>query len=142
MTDQPTEQNNLNDRLADLSPAKRALLEMKLKQKQGQAAPQGVTRREDTAAAPLSFAQQRLWFLEQLEPGSPAYHIPAIFHLAGELDVPALTASLNEIVQRHEALRTTFTAVNGQPSQEIGGEVTVQVPLKDLQGVPAGQREN
>ncbi|WP_420643178.1 non-ribosomal peptide synthetase [Candidatus Leptofilum sp.] len=141
MTNQPTEQNKAKDRLAGLSPAKRALLEMKLKQKQAQAAPQGITRREDDAAAPLSFAQQRLWFLEELEPGSPAYHIPAIFQLEGDLDVAALTASLNEIVQRHEALRTTFTAVKGQPSQQVTDEVTISVPVEDLQGLPTAQRE-
>ena len=142
MTNQPPKQNDLNDRLAGLSPAKRALLEMKLKQKQAQAAPQGISSREASASAPLSYAQQRLWFLEELEPGSPAYHIPAIFQLAGELDVTALTASLNEIVQRHEALRTTFTAVNGQPSQQVSDNVIISVPLEDLQAVPTAQRDN
>ena len=137
MTNQSTEQNNANDRLAGLSPAKRALLELKLKQKQAQ----GITQRDASDAAPLSFAQQRLWFLEQLEPGSPAYHIPAIFQLQGELNVSALTASLNEIVRRHEALRTHFAAVNGQPSQQIANDVTVSVPLEDLQHTPADQRE-
>ena len=142
MTNQPTEQNKANDRLATLSPAKRALLELKLKQKQAQTAvPQGVTRRSDETASPLSFSQQRLWFLEQLEPGSPAYHIPAIFHLTGELNVAALTASLNEIVQRHEALRTTFTAVNGQAAQQVASNVRVPLPLEDLQSVPTGRRE-
>ena len=139
MTNQQPEQRNLDDRLAGLSPAKRALLEMKLKQKQAQATPQGVTRRDDSAAAPLSYAQQRLWFLEELEPGSPAYHIPAIFELSGELDVAALTASLNEIVQRHEALRTTFTAVNGQPSQQVNNQVSITVPVNDLQGLSTEQ---
>ncbi|VAW30978.1 hypothetical protein MNBD_CHLOROFLEXI01-1802, partial [hydrothermal vent metagenome] len=126
MTNKPTEQNDFDARLAGLSPAKRALLALKLKQKQAQAAvSQNITRRSDDSVAPLSFAQQRIWFLEELEPGSPAYHIPAIFQLTGELDVTALTASLNEIVWRHEALRTTFTAVNGQPSQQIATNVTI-----------------
>ena len=142
MTNQPSEKNEMNDRLAGLSPAKRALLEMKLKQKQRQDAPQSITRRNDSTAAPLSYSQQRLWFLEQLEPGSPAYHIPAIFNLEGELDVPALTFSLNEIVQRHEALRTTFLTINGQPSQHVADDVAITLPVEDLQSMLPAQREN
>ncbi len=142
MTNQSTEQNDLNDRLAGLSPAKRALLEMKLKQKQAESVQRGIVSREDAASAPLSFAQQRLWFLEELEPGSPAYHIPAIFHLEGNLDVPALAASLNAVVQRHEALRTTFASVNGQPTQQVNADVKITVPVEDLQSVPADRRES
>ncbi|WP_460200814.1 class I SAM-dependent methyltransferase [Scytonema sp. NUACC21] len=67
----------------------------------------------------LSFAQQRLWFLDRLEPGNPAYNISLAVNLKGELDVLLLEQSLNEIVRRHETLRTTFTTVNGQPMQII-----------------------
>ena len=71
-------------------------------------------------ALPLSFAQQRLWFLDQLEPGSAAYNIPSAVRLKGSLDVKALEQSLKEVVRRHEVLRTTFTVVDGQPGQVIG----------------------
>ena len=75
---------------------------------------------ERDGALPLSFAQQRLWFLDQLEPGSAAYNIPAAVRLKGLLDVKALERSLKEVVRRHEVLRTTFTVVQGQPVQVIG----------------------
>ncbi|MEH2438441.1 MAG: amino acid adenylation domain-containing protein [Nostoc sp.] len=68
---------------------------------------------------PLSLGQQRLWFLDRLEPGNPAYNISLAVNLKGKLDVPLLEQSLNEIIRRHETLRTTFTTVNGQPMQII-----------------------
>ncbi|MBD2801069.1 hypothetical protein ID854_11545, partial [Xenorhabdus sp. M] len=69
---------------------------------------------------PLSFAQQRLWFLDQLDPAaSLAYHIPAVLQLSGRLDAQALTAALNHLVARQESLRTHFTLVDGQPCQQI-----------------------
>lgn len=78
-----------------------------------------ITPRERVGDPPLSFAQQRLWFLDQFEPGSIAYNIPTAFRLSGPLDVSALEQSLAEIVRRHEVLRTTFAAVNGEPIQVI-----------------------
>ncbi len=93
-------------------------------------------------AAPLSFAQERLWFLDQLDPGSAAYHMPGAFRLRGALDVPALRASLGEIAHRHAALRTIFVAPEGQAPVQVVTEWTEPaLPLADLAGLPAGARE-
>ncbi|MEA2692634.1 MAG: hypothetical protein QOJ16_2021, partial [Acidobacteriota bacterium] len=92
--------------------------------------------------APLSFAQERLWFLDQLDPGSAAYHMPGAFRLRGQLDVPALQASLGEIVRRHDALRTTFAVAEGRPPVQVVAEETeLALPLADLAGLPSGARE-
>ncbi|MBD1896805.1 non-ribosomal peptide synthetase [Coleofasciculus sp. FACHB-129] len=89
---------------------------------------------------PLSFAQQRLWFLDNLEPGSPDYNIPAPVRLVGQLDVAALEQSFNEIVRRHEILRTRFV-MEGQPIQEIAPAMKVTFPVIDLQAFPEADRE-
>lgn len=83
---------------------------------------------------PLSFAQERMWFGAQLEPGSSSYNIPLHVRVRGALDVAALTQSLNEIVRRHEILRTTFENRNGQPRQSVADTLLLTVPLIDLCG--------
>ncbi|HYX24954.1 MAG TPA: amino acid adenylation domain-containing protein, partial [Thermoanaerobaculia bacterium] len=90
---------------------------------------------------PLSFAQERLWFLDQLQPGSAAYNVPAAVRLTGRLDIPALTATLREIVRRHESLRTAFAVRSGQPVQVIAPGVDLSLPLVDLGGLEPGPRE-
>jgi len=96
---------------------------------------------EDVFVFPMSFAQQRLWFLDQLEPGSAAYNIPAAIHLTGPLNMAALEQSLNEIVQRHEVLRTTFAIVEGQPVQVIAPTLTLTLPVVDPSNLPETERE-
>src|SRR6202035_3205714 len=82
--------------------------------------------------SPLSFAQERLWFLAELRPESATYNIPAAFRLSGELDLPALERSLHEIVRRHETLRTTFALEDGQPVQVIASTPSLRIPVHDL----------
>lgn len=95
---------------------------------------------ESTVAFPVSFAQQRLWFLSQLEPESALYNVPQAFDFAGPVDRPDLAWCLNEVVRRHEALRTTFTAVAGQPVQIVARDLVVQLPEADLRRLPPSAR--
>ncbi|UGQ48691.1 non-ribosomal peptide synthetase [Massilia endophytica] len=90
---------------------------------------------------PASFAQERLWFLDQLEGGTSAnYLIPMAVRLCGELNVPALQRAMQAIVNRHEALRTAVTGSDGCAVQEIAGEVQFELPLHDLGALPDGER--
>jgi amino acid adenylation domain-containing protein len=91
-----------------------------------------VDRRE---RLPLSFAQQQLWFADQVEPGGAAYNVPEAMRLKGKLDSGALHSAVNEIVRRHEILRTTFVAENGEPTQLIRDAVRVDLPVEDLRGM-------
>jgi hypothetical protein len=84
-------------------------------------------------AFPLSYAQERLWFLDQLQPGTATYNIQAALRFPGPLNIEALTGSFNEIVRRHEILRTTFGTRDGEPVQIVAPELTLALPVTDLQ---------
>jgi amino acid adenylation domain-containing protein/FkbH-like protein len=93
------------------------------------------------AALPLSFAQQRLWFLSQLQPESTFYNMPSAARLVGRLDVEALRRTLNEVVRRHETLRTHFAFVDGSPVQVIASELELALPVTDLSGLSVAERD-
>ncbi|MFL5351286.1 amino acid adenylation domain-containing protein, partial [Archangium sp.] len=94
-----------------------------------------------TGDLPLSFSQQRLWFLDQLEPGSSVYNMPVALRFSGKADPEALRRALDELVRRHESLRTLFTSRNGEPAQLILPSLTLPLEVVDLQDVPAAERE-
>src|SRR5215813_5329616 len=107
---------------ASLSPeAKRALLRQLLQEKN-----------HKPAGFPLSYAQQRLWFIHQLRPDISAYNIPVGVRLSGQLNVPALERSLSEIIARHETLRTTFATVDSQPVQLVSRPGPFRLAVFDL----------
>src|SRR5215510_7742574 len=132
----------LTTRRAKLSQAKRALLEKRLTGQDVRLVENNsIPRRQTRSYAPLSFAQQRLWFLHQVEPHSIAYNMPAALRLTGRLNTDALEWAINEIIRRHESLRTTFRLVDNQPVQVITDELTLKMPIVDLQTFPAEERE-
>jgi len=94
-----------------------------------------------TSEYPLSFVQQRLWFIHQLEAQTPAYNISLSVHLDGELNVVKLEQSLNEILKRHEILRTSFKVVDGQAIQVIAPDLTLSLPVVELRSLPLSQQQ-
>ncbi|MEM7356698.1 MAG: condensation domain-containing protein, partial [Acidobacteriota bacterium] len=90
---------------------------------------------------PLSFAQERLWILDRLEPGNVAYSMPSSMRLRGDLAVVVLERSLNEVVRRHEGLRTTFASTGGRPFQTVNPSQRLELPSVDLRSVDAARRE-
>src|SRR3954465_5508284 len=93
------------------------------------------------APIPTSSGQRRLWFLEQMEPGSPLYNIPYLIRLSGELNERALDQALAAMVERHESLRTNFIAVGSEPAQVIKTSWSLELPVSDLSSVPAENRD-
>ena len=125
--------------LNELSATERAALVMRLKKKPAETtSDETIPRRKDSGPVALSFAQQRLWFLEQL--GDSNYLVPATSRLTGPLDVAALERSLNEITARHDALRSTFTTIDGQPMQIIAPRLPLTLSTIDLRHLPESER--
>jgi len=138
--------DGVSRRMGNLSPEKQALLVLQMKKKKAAEAAAARTaaagaaqvpcRPDPSAPAPLSFAQQRLWLLDRLEPGTTAYNIPAQARLRGALDTAALELALGGILRRHEALRTTFSDRDAQPVQVIAPPASFRLPVADLAGLP------
>ena len=129
------------DRVSNLSPEKQQLFTLLLKEKNKGFSrlpllPQG----RETNVFPLSFAQQRLWFLDQLDPGSPVYLMSATVRFSGPLDIKLLKLSLDEVVRRHEVLRTSFAVVEGEPVQIIAPPLPLDVPVVDLADLSETER--
>ncbi|MEK6283280.1 MAG: amino acid adenylation domain-containing protein, partial [Acidobacteriota bacterium] len=93
------------------------------------------------ARLPLSYAQQRLWFFDQLQPHSAAYNLPLAVRLRGRLELAELVRSLNRVIERHESLRTSFVMEDGEPSQVIAAELELALPVFDVSELGAAERE-
>jgi|ERR671932_332883 hypothetical protein len=133
---------NRSERLKNLSPQKRELLLKALGKEAVQAEQsQRIPKREQQNHAPLSFAQQRLWFLDRLSPQNPAYNLPAAVRLQGQLNLLALQQTLNEIVRRHEVLRTALAEVDGQPIQLISPSLNFALSAVNLQHLPETEQQ-
>jgi amino acid adenylation domain-containing protein len=90
---------------------------------------------------PLSFSQERLWFLDRLQPGNPAFNVPQVVRIRGALDVGRFQASLELLCRRHESLRTSLPAIDGKPVQRIAPARRIDIPLLDLASLPDGRRD-
>jgi len=123
---------------AELTERKAELVTL-LRQRQSVREPMLVRASRDVPI-PLTFAQQRLWFLDQLHPGVPAYNVYDATEIAHEIDLPALRRAVNELFRRHELLRTSFPAVDGVPIQRIAPPSQVPVPVVDISRLPLGER--
>src|SRR5262245_33150691 len=131
--------STLSSQIANLSPEQLAKLAYELKAKKT-SKQQEIPKRVLGEPCPLSFAQQRLWFVAQLDPNNPAYNCMEALRMTGNLNVPLLEQVLNEVVRRHEVLRTTFELVADEPMQ-ISSKIKLKPRVIDLEGLPASERE-
>src|ERR1043165_9564976 len=95
---------------------------------------------EEVYIFPVSYAQRRLWFLDQLEPGSSLYNVFDLIPICGALDAAAMTRALGEVVNRHEVLRTTFGVVEGEPVQVVASSQQLSIQTVDLRHLPEQER--
>ena len=131
----------LAERISSLSPEHRRLLELRLRKQESGLTKRSIPKRRQENYCPLSLDQERIWFIQQLDPDSPAYNIYSANRFSGDLNVALLKRSLNEVVRRHEIMRTAFEVVDGKPVQVIAPELHVDLPLIDLRTFPHEQRE-
>jgi len=130
---------DIAQQIANLSPAKRELLARRLRAQEGGAAPQAEPiprRKEPDGPSPLSYGQERLWFLDQLMPSNSFYNMPSAVLLRGHLDSLALARTFSEILRRHEALRTRFLDRGHSPAQLVSPHSEPTLPLTDLSHLP------
>ena len=130
--------------LGSLTPAQRDLLARRLRTQRGDGVADRIPALPRDVAEPtfpLSFAQQRLWFLDQWQPGSTAYVVPASFTFTGAVDADAVTRSLGDLVERHETLRTTFETVGEEPVQRIRAPFVPVVEHHDLRGMSSQEQQ-
>jgi amino acid adenylation domain-containing protein len=131
------------EKSSTLSPAKQALLEQRLKGvAPGPVIRPEIPRRPELDSAPLSFAQRQMWVIDQITPGNPAYNLPNGYRLRGRLDVRALERGVNEIIKRHEALRTAFAVEDGEPLQRIHPELKITVKVTALDHLTGEERDS
>ena len=130
---------DLIKRLSSLSPEKLALFQRRLTRPNPDS--REIPRRQDVGPAPLSFAQERLWFLQELLPEVPLYHIPTTRRFTGSLDLPALQRSLDVLVHRHEGLRTRFPLIDGRPWQVVAPSLRIPIRSADLRDTAETERE-
>ncbi|HEX6910323.1 MAG TPA: amino acid adenylation domain-containing protein, partial [Longimicrobium sp.] len=133
--------DQLSERLARLSPEQLAELMQRLRGQGGGAPAAGIPRRSGTGPVALSFAQQRLWFVQQLDPANTAYNMVAATRLHGALDAAALARALDTVVQRHEALRTVVALHDGEPVQQVVDGMRVALETADLSELDASEWE-
>ena len=135
----------ISERISALTPEQRALFDARLKQKgltTHATAVQTIPRRQnrDSATCPASIDQERLWFIDQLQPGNTAYNIFNASRIRGSLNVPIMERVINELIQRHEVLRTTLKSVDGLPVQVISPTLKITLAPVSLQHLPEEER--
>lgn len=124
------------------SDARRALLVQRLKGTQAEAPPARISKGSQVGLLPLSYTQQRVWFLQQLFPDNRAYNMSEAWRLRGPLDVPGLQQALAKVVQRHPSLRTRFVAPEDIPMQAIAADVELPLPATDISHLANDERED
>ena len=131
-------QETLAQRLAEFTPTQREKLHRLLREKA--ATSRRLRKRAPGQRVPLTYGQQRLWFLDQFSPGNPAYNETYSLRLPWALNVEAFRAAFNEIVRRHECLRMSISVKDDEPTQEFASHLTIEIPVVDLRQYAAHQR--